>query len=974
MIRTTRLIFFCLIFIIGCAGPGQFWFQQSWAERTLQHLTLREKIAQMMVYNMNMRFLNEDSRQWKEIQELLATDGIGHIHVWFGDVGSSLTLLNEIQARSKVPVLVNADIENGVGRRFASGTQLPPLMALAATGDPENAYEAAKIAALEGRSVGIQLNFSPVMDVNNNPNNPIINTRSFGEDPETVIRFGTRFIAGLQDNGMLSTAKHFPGHGDTETDSHTALAEIPSDSVRLWTVELQPFQAAVTAGADLIMVAHLTAPDYQPHAEEPATMSRFWIQDILKDRLHFKGAVVTDAMAMGGITKNYSDDYALIHAINAGCDVIIQNYNFKKAVDIVERAVKSGMIPESRIDAAALKTLELKEKIGLNQLNQVSVEFARENLGTAAHRKSATDMASQAITLVRNQGNVLPLNPQEGDTLYIVDLYDYDNNHSESQTTSLLKRGWPDVRTFQIDKSDSLDVILTLIEKIPPGATVVINAFVNPVAYKDEIFLPETEAEFLHRINLKTNRVVLSSFGNPYIIQQFPETPVYLCAYLNSGLMNRALAGAIMGQNPIGGHLPVSIPGVARQWDGIELEAKPWTRPMITNKPGKELKRVMPYETNAKIEPVQHLLEAAVADSAWPGAVLLAAKDGKIFIHTAVGYHTYDRRIPTDRGDIFDLASLTKVVATTSAIMKLYDEGKLDLEENVVTYLPEFKGRQPAYIPQKSAITVKQLLTHTSGLEPFRTYYRLPGTVQTRWDSIFNTEPLYAPGDTTVYSDIGFMILGKVAERLSGLPLDEWTDSVIFKPLGMESTYFNPPFSRLKRIVPTEFSQREGGFVHGHVHDENAYSLGGVSGHAGLFSTARDLAIFSQMLLNGGLYGWTRIFKPETVALFTRRANVIPGSSRCLGWDTPSGEASGGVYLSSTSFGHTGFTGTSLWIDPENKLFVILLTNAVHPDRSCKHPKYYEWRQRIHSAVYESVGLTTKNPDLQWKHRWKQAN
>ncbi|MFQ6612336.1 MAG: glycoside hydrolase family 3 N-terminal domain-containing protein, partial [Fidelibacterota bacterium] len=906
MIGKTRLTFILLIFVIGCAGPGQFWFQQTWAERTLKKLTLREKIAQMMVYNMNMQFLNQDSKQWKEIQELLATDGIGHLHIWFGDVGSSLTLLNEIQSRSKIPVLVNADIENGIGRRFSSGTQLPPLMAVAATGDPQNAYEAARIAALEGRSVGIQLNFSPVMDVNNNPQNPIINTRSFGEDPNTVSTFGTQFIAGLKENGMLSTAKHFPGHGDTETDSHTALAEIPSDSARLWSVELQPFRTAVDAGVDLIMVAHLTAPDYQPHAEEPATMSHFWIQDILKNRLHFKGAIVTDAMTMGGITKNYSDDYALIHAINAGCDIIIQNHNFRKAVDIVERAVHSGLISETRIDSAALKTLELKEKVGLNHLNHVSMDFARKNLGTTRHRKTARQVASQAITLVKNQGKVFPLNPQEGDTLYVVDLYDYDNNHRESQTTLILKQGWPSVRTFQIDKSDSLEMVNALINTIPDGAIVIVNAFVNPVAYKDEIFIPETEANFLHQLNKKTDRVLLSSFGNPYIIQQFPETPVYFCAYLNSGLMNRALAEAIMGKNPIEGQLPVSIPGVARQWEGVNLEARPWRRPTKVNRPGTELKRVMPYEVRANPSTVEELLKTAVADSAWPGGVLLAAKDGSIFIHTAAGFHTYAKQIPTNRGDIFDLASLTKVVATTSAIMKLYDQGQLDLDEEVVTYLPEFKGRQPEYFQQKSNITVKQLLTHTSGLEPFRTYYKLEGTVQAKWDSVFNTEPLFPAGDTTVYSDIGFMVLGKLAERISGLSLDQLTDSLIFKPLGMRSTYFNPPAERLKRIVPTEYSQAEGRFVHGHVHDENAYSLGGVSGHAGLFSTARDLSIFSQMLLNGGLYGWTRIFKPETVNLFTRRANVVPGSSRCLGWDTPEGLASGGVYLSSTSFGHTG--------------------------------------------------------------------
>jgi CubicO group peptidase (beta-lactamase class C family) len=348
----------------------------------------------------------------------------------------------------------------------------------------------------------------------------------------------------------------------------------------------------------------------------------------------------------------------------------------------------------------------------------------------------------------------------------------------------------------------------------------------------------------------------------------------------------------------------------------------------------------------------------------------LAAKGGQIFLHESFGYHTYKKSEAVTRGDIYDLASITKVIATTSAVMKLVDQKKLSLDDKVVDHLPAFRGNQKKHFDQKSATTIRHLMTHTAGLPPFRQYYLMKDDAKARLDSVMNTEPTIGLGEKTIYSDVGLITLGKMVEAVAGVPLDSLVDSLIFDPLGMGSTYYNPPKERAKRIVPTEYSDLYGELIRGYVHDENAHSLGGVAGHAGLFSTASDLAIFSQMMLNGGIYGWKRIFKEETIKLFTSRVNIVEGSSRSLGWDSPEGKASGGVYLSDSSFGHTGYTGTSLWIDPENDMFVILLTNAVHPDRLWKDPKYFDWRQRVHSAVYETVGITGKNPKLIWRKKW----
>jgi len=958
---------------LTCSGAGTISsLESSWAESTLKKLSLREKIAQMMVYRMNMKFMNYESDEWKEIEKLISSDGIGVLHIWFGEAGSALTLLNKMQKASKVPILVEADIESGLGRRYSGAVTLPPMMAIAATGDSQYAYEAGRISAVESRAVGIHFNLAPVVDVNNNPKNPIINTRSFGEDPDSVYRYSKEFIKGLHDYNMLATAKHFPGHGDTETDSHSALAQIPSDSSRLWTVEIPPFRNAINAGVDAIMVAHVNAPDYQKNADDPATLSSFWIKDILKNNLGFDGAIITDAMGMGGIIKNYSDAYALIATINAGSDIIIQNNKMKESIDLVERAVLDGIITEQRINQSVIKILKMKEKVGLHKDPAISADKTHLDMGKKINFETADEIASRSLTVVKNDNNILPLNPELNEDIYVIDLYDGPNNHTESSLTKQLRQSKRKIKTFQIDKSDSLAIADYIFKQIPDEKIVFVNAFANPVEWKDNIFLPEVEANLINRLINKSSKVVVTSFGSPYLIQDFPSAPVYICAYKGSGIMQDAVAKLLMGKSNASGILPVTIPDIANRGSGLYIESQPWVEQENPLEPGTELMTIRANEIGVDIAPITIMLNDAVQDSAFPGGVILAAKNGKIFLHEAFGYHTYLKRNPTARGNIFDLASITKVISTTSAIMNLVEEKKLKLSDRVIDFVPEFKGQQSKYFKQKENTTIQQLITHTAGLPPFKQYYLMDGNQQTRLDSIFNTEPQRASSDTLIYSDIGLIVLGKVVEVASQQSLDEYVDSVVFKPLGMNSTFYNPSMEKLQRIVPTENSKFHQKLIRGFVHDENAHSLGGVAGHAGLFSTAKDLAIFSQMMLNGGRYGWKRIFMEETIIQFTTRPNEVEGNSYGIGWDTPSGKSSGGVYLSKDSFGHTGYTGTSLWIDKENQIFVILLTNAVHPDRSYKKKSYFDWRQRLHSSVYESLGFTSKNEDLELRDRWKR--
>ncbi len=955
------------IFISGCSSVPKT--SKNWPQKVLKTLSLREKIAQMMIYRMHLKYKDVTPEKWEEIIRLLDGDGIGGIHLWSGDGSSSIAIMNEIQKRSRIPIIFDADIERGFGQRFPSGTDFPPMMAITATGNPENAYEVGKIVATESRAAGIHWNLSPVVDVNNNPLNPIINTRSFSENADIVSEFSKKYAKGLQDYGMIATAKHFPGHGDTQTDSHSSLAMIPSDSSRLWSLELKPFATMAEAGVDVVMVAHVHAPDYQPEADDPATLSPFWVTDILKDRLGFDGAIITDGMGMGGITKNYSDDYAIVKAVQAGCHIIIQNYDMVGSIDAIEKAVLDGEISEQQINSSALKMLELKYKVGLNLNPYVGLDLMMRNISTKRNREASNRIASEAITLVKDSKGLLPINASPKDTLYIIDIYDQEYKHSRSTVASKIISERIPVRAIQVDESDKKPILDVIVKSIPKNSQILINAFVSPKEWKDRIFFPDNETYFVRELIKKSDRIILASLGTPYLLQDFPKVSTYLCAYNGSYLMQNALANALLGSKDISGRLPISIPGLHEIGSGMFKEMKVKMEKISEYKPGIEVKRVLPEAVGANNNYIERFMESAIKDSAWPGGVLLAAKSGNIFYHKGHGFHTYESKKPVRSSDIFDLASITKVISTTSGIMKLVDKNKIDLDKPVVSYLPNFKGKKKKYKKQKSEITVRDLLSHSSGLPAFKQYFKMEKTREVILENIYDTEPVREKGDTTIYSDVGAIMLGELIEKASGFPLDIFVDSLIFKPLGMGTTFYNPPEEKIKRVIPTEIDPK-GNLIHGYVHDENAHSLGGVAGHAGLFSTAKDLAIFSQMMLNKGLYGWKRIFKQETVDLFTKRANLVSQSSRCLGWDSPSGASSGGVYLSDASYGHGGYTGTTLWIDPDNEIIVILLTNAVHPNRKNKDPKYFDWRHRIHSAVYESLSINVKNPSLSVRGRW----
>jgi len=610
--------------------------------------------------------------------------------------------------------------------------------------------------------------------------------------------------------------------------------------------------------------------------------------------------------------------------------------------------------------------LKLKEKAGLHLSKNVNFKTMQINVGADKSHRKAENIAQQSITLVKNDSNLIPVNYLNNKQINVIDIYGSSFNHTQSTATKTLLANLLNVNSYVVDETDNIEYLESIVNKINENSIVIFNVFSKPSAWRGTVALNENQTVFIYNLLENTKNVIMVSYGNPYIIRDFPNISTYLCAWENQFDLQIAGARVILGLNDVNGKLPINIPNFAKRDAGIKLDKSPKYLQKIPDDNSEKLQTVMPYEVGAEIDSIVVMLNNAVADSAFPGGVLVAVKDGKIFLHEAFGYHTYAKEKQNGRGNIFDLASLTKVISTTSAIMKLFDESKIAIDDPIGKYIPEFIEDKLEDLENRQLVTIKHLLTHTSGLPPFKLYNKIEGDFKTRMDSIYRTKLESKPGEKMVYSDIGFMLLGGIVKIVSEKSLDQYLKDEILIPLGMTDTYYNPSEKKLKRMIPTEFCEIEEGYIHGHVHDENAYSFGGVAGHAGLFSTADDLAIFSQMLLNGGKYESERIFSLGTVDLFTK-LDSANGEGRCLGWDSPNDASSGGVYLSDRSFGHTGFTGTSLWIDPENNIFVILLTNAVHPHREWKDPKYYDWRQRIHSAVYESLGFTEMNPKLKWR-------
>ncbi|MBK8101316.1 MAG: serine hydrolase [Planctomycetes bacterium] len=894
----------------------------------LATLSLEQKAGQLfMCWSLASETPTTD--KGKALLTAVADVGLGGVILSLGSVEQAAALVPQLQAAAKVPLLLAGDFEGGVAFRLTGATEMGNQMLVGAGRRAALARAMGEVTGREAKALGFHWVFAPVLDVNNNPLNPIINVRSFGEDPELVARLGAAFAAGVRSSGLLACGKHFPGHGNVDSDSHLALPTVPGDGERLRSIELRPFQVAAAAGLESVMTGHLAVPGLGEDPATPATLSRKILGDVLRTELGFTGLLVTDALEMGGVKNAFPAGEVAVRALLAGADVLLMPPDPKAARDAVVQAVQSARVPMARLDEAVLRILTAKARVGLlSGGGRVAADW-RAQVGTAAGAAVGGEIAARGVTVVRDPAGLVPLAAVR--PWAIVTLLDKDDaTVGAALPEALAERGVRTGARFRLHPGSSSAEVDAAVTALRAADGVVLAMHVKVREFSGTIGLPPALRPVAAA--LPADRpVVAISFGNPYLVQGLPANVAYACAYAGSPVQERAVADVLVGRQPATGRLPVSIPGVAAAGAGV------------TFLPGRDLAAGDPADHG--IDPqlgerLHGLLAHAVQQRVFPGAVCVVARHGVVIAQVAVGRHDYDAKSAAVTLDTpWDLASLTKVCATTPAVLRAAAAGKLALDDPVQKWLPAFVG------VGKERVTIRHLLAHAGGLPAYERYYR---TIQGR-DAIVAAAAaeglMTEPGSTMTYSDLGFVLLMAVVERATGQPFADYVAQEVFAPLGMAGARFAPTAGAPLAAPPTENDPARGGIVRGFVHDENAFAMGGISGHAGMFGTAFDVARVGVAFLGCG-----RGFLPSALAQqAVAPAGLVPGSTRALGFDRLQSGGFGGTSVPAGAFGHTGFTGTSLWCDPGSGVGVVLLTNRVHPTRV--NSGIAAVRQAVHDAV-----------------------
>ncbi|MBL8756179.1 MAG: serine hydrolase [Planctomycetes bacterium] len=899
------------------------------AAELLAGLSVQEKAGQLfMAWSLSRTDGKDGASNHDKLLTQVRDAGLGGVILSLGTVDDAAALVPKLQAAAKVPLLLAGDFEGGVWFRLQGATELGNQMLVGATGSAALAEAMGRVTGEEAKALGFHWVFAPVLDVNSNPQNPIINVRSFGEDPQLVARLGSAFARGVRSAGLLACGKHFPGHGDVDSDSHLALATVPGDGARLRSVELVPFAQASREGLESVMTGHLAVPGLGEERDVPATLSKKILGGVLRDELGFTGLVVTDALEMKGVQNAFPPAEVAVRALLAGADVLLMPPDALAARAAVVDAVHSGRVPMARLDDAVLRILRAKAKVGLLAGGgKLAVDW-RQHLGTRESQQVADRIAERGLVLVRDRGGLLPLHADAAAAPLLVTLLDKDEGDGQAFAQVLAPLGGKAVRA---SGSSTAEQVAALAAEVAAAKCVVLALHAKVRESSGGVAMPAVLAPVFAALR-EEQRVVAVSFGNPYLVQQLPLVDTYLCAFVATERTERAAAAALRGQSPVTGRLPVSIPGVAAAGSGASIYAAATADPERA-----ELAAELPAR-------LQGLLDQAIADGAFPGARCLVARRGATFVDLAVGRLGYEADAPAVGPDTrYDLASLTKVCATTPAVLRLVATGKLSLDDPVQKWVPAFAGTG------KDKVTVRHLLAHDGGLPAYERYYRTLSGKAAIVDAAAKEGLMYEPGTGPTYSDLGFVLLMAVVEACSGEPFDRFVQREVCTPFGMRGALFAPTTGTpVAGAAPTERDDARGGIVRGLVHDENAFAMGGISGHAGLFATGADVLEYGVTLLGGG----RGVLPRELVELATRPAGISADRSRGLGFQMlASGWA--GTNVPAGTFGHTGFTGTSLWCCPRHDLCVVLLTNRVHPTRV--NNKITAVRRAVHDAVLAAL-------------------
>ncbi|WP_452225940.1 glycoside hydrolase family 3 N-terminal domain-containing protein [Lacinutrix cladophorae] len=951
--------------------------QNKWVDSLYNTLTLKEKVGQLFMVQV---FSNQDLKNKAKVVDLVKNQKIGGVIYSNGGPVRQAKLNNELQAAAKIPLLVGMDAEWGLSMRLDSTYAFPWNMTLGAIKNKWLVEQTGRQIGEHCKRLGVHFNFAPVVDINTNPKNPIIGNRSFGEDRDNVTEKALAFMKGMQSAGVLANAKHFPGHGDTESDSHKTLPTVLFDEKRIDSIELYPYRKLIKEGLSSVMVAHLNVPSLESRQGFPSSLSKHIVTNILKERLGFKGLIFTDALTMkgaadyveksldGSSSKNIITGGEIdLMAFLAGNDVMLMSEDPEKGILKFMEAFQSGKITEARLAHSVKKILQAKYKVGLNNYSPIGTNNLVADLNRIKDDALYEELLENAITVAENKAGLLPLQQLETKSIAYVKFGDDDGTVFYNE----LKKY---ARVHEV-KADNIEALLN---KLKPYNTVIIGLHrSNDNPWKSYKFT-EKERAWLQEI-ANNNSVILDVFVKPYAlldIDPINNIKSVVVSYQNSEIAQQKSAQIIFGALPAKGTLPVSagVDYVVGQGDLYnEISRLSYTIPERVGMSSNKLKKI------------DSIANHAVNGGMTPGIQLLIARKGKVIYNKNFGKHTYNQNAEKVKfNDIYDVASLTKILATLPLLMELEEQGIVSLDSKLSEMLPEYKTSN------KKNVTIKTMLSHYARLKPWIPFYYAtldsltkrpdPKYYRKHFDPEFSikvADELYMRKDykdsiqeiikdTDLltrkryrYSDLPYYILKKFIEEHYDKPLDELVKDHFYESLGANYTMYNPnnKVSNIN-IAPTEeddyYRYQK---IQGYVHDMGAAMQGGVGGHAGVFSNANDVAKIMQMYLQKGFYGGKRYLKPETIDKFNTCYFCDNNNRRGIGFDKPQLGESGPTCgcISMTSFGHSGFTGTYAWADPEEEIVYVFLANRTYPKAGKNLLLREDIRTNIQAAIYDAI-------------------
>lgn len=952
--------------------PDFLQLELRWVDSVYNSLSPDERIAQLF---MVAAYSNKDMKHVRETRELIQKYNIGGLIMMQGGPMRHAKLVNYYQSLAKTPLLLSIDGEWGLAMRLDSTPRYPRQMALGAIQDDSLIYYMGKQIAKECKRVGLHVNFAPVADVNNNPENPVIGMRSFGENKYKVAQKAYMYMKGMQDERVMANGKHFPGHGDTDVDSHKALPFINHSKQRLDSLELYPFRYLFDRGLASIMVAHLNIPSLDTTKNLASTLSNKVVNDLLKKELGFNGLVFTDALNMKGAANYFSPGIVDAKALLAGNDVLLFMEDVPKALQEIKKAMEAGEIKQEEIDARCKKILKAKYWCGLHTKQPVHTKNIYEELNTAESDALNAKLAEASMTILKNNNNFLPLTKTDSLKIGVLSVGSKDENLFYNSVSNYFP-----VKFIGIEHDATAKETDSVYARIKRCDLIIMQVNKTNLKPASNFGVSAKSLKLIDSVG-KIKPTIAVFFSSPYLLNAVKDKESFqsvLMAYEYTPYSQKAAADAVCGAISVNGRLPVSTK-MFKYNSGIDLKKNriQFVNPMQTgfNKKSSLL--------------IDSIVKYGISEKAFPGCQIVAIKDGKLFFRKAYGNYTYDNGSQSvNNNTIYDLASVTKIASSALSLMRLQSEKKFDYKKTLCEYLPELKSCN------KEDMMIEDVLSHQAGLQAWIPYWMKtvdkqgnykPGVYSEKRteeypiqvaenlfvkkgfrDSIYSRilNSKVENKGKYLYSDLGYYYLHRVIENIAQQPLNDYVKNTFYKPLNLGLTYLPLSVYEKKNIAPTENDTKfRKQLIQGYVHDPGAALLGGVAGHAGLFGNATDLAILMQMYLNKGTYGGINYLDSNIVKDYTD-CHFCPANRRGLCFDKPEPdtkkESPVTELCSEESYGHSGFTGTFAWIDPKNNLIVVFLSNRVYPDAEQNKLAKLSIRGKIHRAFYE--GLTGAQP------------